>query len=190
MKKIIQVFNSIVPLKENDITNLLRIFKVVYLNKGEYWLEIGKRNHNIAFVESGYLRKFYLKEGNEITDFFYFENDFSADLPSIIENSYSDANIIAMKKTKLIVFSYSKFNKLCEQSQTLEHLYCMIVEQTFLRFYKRTVSFILKTPKERYNELFNSNPQILQKANQYHIASYLGISPQHLSRLRGENRIS
>lgn len=186
MEKIIQILNSIVPIKEKDRTNLLKIFKIVYLDKGDYWLEIGKRNHNIAFVENGYLRKFYLKDGNEITDFFYFDNDFSADLPSIIGNSNSDANIIAMEKTKLVIFSYKEFNKLCEQSQTLEHLYRIIVEQTFLRFYKRTVSFISQSPKERYNNLFLSNPKILQKATQYHIASYLGISPQHLSRLRGE----
>ena len=69
---------------------------------------------------------------------------------------------------------------------TLEHLNRILVERSLLRFYNRTASFILKTPKERYNDLVNSKSPVLQKAAQYHIASYLGISPQHLSRLRSE----
>jgi CRP-like cAMP-binding protein len=158
----------------------------VELKKGDYWIKDGKKNNNIAFLEGGYLRKFYFADSNEITDFFYFENDLCADLPSLISNTIPHVNIIAMQNTRLIVFSYHAFIDLCEQSPTIEHLYRIILEYTFLRFYNRTTSFILQTPKERYNNLIISNPLILQRATQYHIASYLGISPQHLSRLRGE----
>jgi CRP-like cAMP-binding protein len=188
--KILQVLNNISPLNEKDVNNLLEICKNVHINKGEYWIKEGKKNNYIAFIEEGYLRKFYLKDGNEITDFFYFENDFSADLPSIIGNTNSDASIIAMQKSNLTTFSYYDFHELSKHSPTLEHIYRVIVEQTFVRFYKRTASFILHTPKERYYELFVSSPHVLQRATQYHIASYLGITPQHLSRLRKEKTIS
>ena len=190
MKKIIQILNGIVPLSDKDCSSLNEILNITDLNKGEYWIKADKKNYNIAFIEEGYLRKFYIKEGKEITDFFYFENDFSADLPSIIGNTNSQASIVAMQKTKLTTFSYSDFNELCKQSPNLEHLHRVIVELTFLRFYKRSVSFILQTPNERYNDLMISYPNVFQKAAQYHIASYLGISPQHLSRLRGQNTIS
>jgi hypothetical protein len=90
----------------------------------------------------------------------------------------------------LITFSYTDFNELCKASLALEHLHRLLVELSFLRFYNRTVSFLLQTPKERYSELVLTHPTVIQKATQYHIASYLGISPQHLSRLRAENRIS
>ena len=83
MENIIRVLNNIAPLTNKDCISLNEILNTVYLDKGEYWIRAGKKNHNIAFIDKGYLRKFYLKEGNEITDFFYFENDFSADLPSI-----------------------------------------------------------------------------------------------------------
>jgi CRP/FNR family transcriptional regulator, anaerobic regulatory protein len=190
MKKIIQVLNGIMPLSDKDCCSLNEILKTTKLNKGEYWIEADKKNYNIAFVDEGYLRKFYLKEGNEITDFFYFENDFSADLPSIIGNTNSQASIVSMQKSELTTFSYYDFNELCKQSPTLEHLHRVIVELTFLRFYKRSVSFILQSPNERYKDLMVSYPNVFQKAAQYHIASYLGISPQHLSRLRGQNSIS
>jgi CRP-like cAMP-binding protein len=191
MKKVIQVFNSIVPLSDRDCSSLNEILNTTILNKGEYWIKADKKNYNIGFIEEGYLRKFYTKEdGKEITDFFYFENDFSADLQSIISNTNSQASIVAMQKSTLTTFSYHDFNELCKLSQTFEHLHRVIVEITFLRFYKRSVSFILQSPNERYNDLMVSCPNVFQRAAQYHIASYLGVSPQHLSRLRKQNSIS
>jgi len=190
MENIIQTLNSFAPLSEGDRNNLLSILETVNLKKGDYWISEGKKNYHIAFIEEGYLRKFYVKDGNEITDFFYFENDFSADLPSILGNTSSHANIVAMQSSTLTTFSYTAFNELCRHSPSLEHLHRRIVEYTFLRFYKRSVSFILQTPAERYNDLMTTSPDVFKKATQYHIASYLGISPQHLSRLRGQNFIS
>jgi CRP/FNR family transcriptional regulator, anaerobic regulatory protein len=190
MEKIIQAFNHIVQLSDKDCSNLSEILHTTTLNKGEHWIMEGKKNYNVAFIVEGYLRKFYSKEGKEITDFFYFENDFSVDLPSILGNTYPQANIVAMQKSTLTTFLYYDFNELCKQSHTLEHLHRVLVELTFLRFYKRSVSFILQTPMERYNDLMVIYPNVFQKAAQYHIASYLGISPQHLSRLRGKKIIS
>ena len=189
-EKVIQAFNSIVSLPDDDCISLNEILNTVTLKKGEYWIKAGKKNDDIAFVDEGYLRKFYVEDGIEITDFFYFENDFSADLPSILGNTKPVADIIAMCHTTLTTFSYHAFNDLCRHSPTLEHLHRLILESTFLRFYKRSVSFILQTPKERYKDLIDSYPNVFQRATQYHIASYLGISPQHLSRIRGQKTIS
>jgi len=190
MEKIIEILNSIVALPDEDRQSLTDIFETSSLKKGDYWIKAGKKNLNIAFIEEGYLRKFYLKDGVEITDLFYFENDFSADLPSILGGGQPTSSIIAMEETTLTVFSYHAFDELCKHSLDLEHLHRKIIESTFLRFYKRSVSFILHTPQERYDELRSSWPMVLQRVTQYHIASYLGITPQHLSRLRGRKSIS
>jgi len=189
MEKMIKALSYISKLSEEDCNNLAKICDTIELQKGDYWIEANKENTMLAFVNEGYLRKYYLKGGKEITDFFYFDNDFCADLPSIIGKLKPHANIVAMDKTVLTTFSYQAFNKLCETSLNLEHLLRIIVESTFLRFYNRTNSFILQSPIERYNDLLKSNSTILQRATQYHIASYLGISYQHLSRLRGGNSL-
>jgi CRP-like cAMP-binding protein len=175
------------PLSDNDCESILGIFTTTILDKGEHWIEANKKTERLAFVDEGYLRKYYVKEGDEVTDSFYFENDFCADLPSIIGNTLPHATIVAMKKTTLTTFTYTAFNDLCRQSPALEHIYRLIVEHAFLRFYNRTLSFIMKTPTERYDDLMASSPDIIQKATQYHIASYLGITAQHLSRLRAGN---
>ena len=186
MTNMINVLRHITPLTDEDAAQILAITESIELEKGDFWIEYGKTNDKVAFVEKGYLRKYYTKEGNEITDFFYFKNDISADLPSIVGNFTPHANIVAMQKTHLTTFDYHAFNELCATNPTLEHLHRLLIQQTFLRFYNRTMSFILETPKQRYEDLLVSDPKIIQGATQYHIASYLGISPQHLSRLRSE----
>jgi CRP-like cAMP-binding protein len=186
MSKLIEVLRQVAPLTDEEGEQLIKITKAIQLQKGDFWIEAGKPNKMMAFIEEGYLRKYYVKDGEEITDFFYFENDISSDLPSILSNSLPHANAVAMRKTTLTVFSYQEFNKLCEAVPAFEHLHRLVFQYTFLRFYNRTMSFILKTPKERYDDLVTDSPKILQNATQYHIASYLGISPQHLSRLRAE----
>lgn len=186
MERIVQAFKKIAPLSKEDIVSFLSITKTRKLANGDYWIEAGKKNRLIGFLEAGYLRKYYLKEGSEITDYFYFENDFTADMPSILSNSSPLGSIVAMQASSIVTFSYDDFNKLCKASPRLEHLYRIFIENTFIRFYDRAVSFILETPKERYNQLVVSRPDILQRVAQHHIASYIGISPQHLSRIRSK----
>ncbi len=184
--KLITTFNSICSLSNEENNAILDILSEKHLKKGEFWMKEGVSNHNIVFIQSGYLRKFYLNEGNEITDSFYFENEFCADLPSILSRHQPSSNVISMEPTDLTVIPFDKFEKLCSKYYAFEHIYRVLLEYTFLRFYKRTRSFIEQTPKERYEAIEKDEPKILQKVNQYHIASYIGVSYQHLSRLRGK----
>jgi CRP-like cAMP-binding protein len=183
---ILRFLNEINPLSEEDCDNVLRLLKTKKLRKGDHWIQEGKANSNVAFVEEGYLRRYWLRDGSEITDTFYFDNDLCVDLPSIVSGTKPLSNVVAMEATSLTIFSYGEFNKLCAASMALEHLNRILVERSLIRFYNRSVSFILKTPKQRYDALVTAQSPILQKATQYHIASYLGIGPQHLSRLRAE----
>ena len=163
----------------------MQIIEEEKLSKGELWIKEGKRNETIAFLVNGYLRKYYVNnDGKEITDYFYFQSDFCTELPSIIGKTRPTSNVVAMEDTDLVTFSYADFDKLRLKHGSFERIYSILLEQTFLRFYNRTVSFIQQTPKERYDELVRTRPLVLQRVTQYHIASYLGISYQHLSRLR------
>ena len=126
MSKIIKVLKKIAPLSADDCDKFLNITTTSQLKKGDYWIQSGIKNDKIAFLEEGYLRKFYVTEGNERTDFFYFENDFSADLPSIIDNSSPHASIVAMRKTELTIFSYNDFNELVKQHR-LSSIYIVLL---------------------------------------------------------------
>jgi CRP-like cAMP-binding protein len=182
---LIQAFVHMVPLTEKEIEEFIAITNEEKLSRGHFWAKEDKRNERIAFLLDGYLRKYYIdNDGNEITDAFYFSSDFCMDLPSIVGNTKLSSNIVAMEETRLVTFSYAQFDNLRVKYPTFERIYSKFLELNFLKFYNRTTSFIQENPKERYAELLKRNPNILQKATQYHIASYLGISYQHLSRLR------
>jgi CRP-like cAMP-binding protein len=184
MENFVKAISSIPYLSTNDISLFKSICHSIDLRKGDFWTKEKHTSDKVGFIESGYIRKFYYKDDKEITDSFYFENSFTADLPSLITNSPSLANAIAEEDTSITWFSCNDMNELCRSSHMIEHFVRTMIEKTFTQFYYRSVSFIMKSPKERYDDLINEYVQVLQRAKQYHIASYLGISAQHLSRLR------
>src|SRR5437764_506259 len=95
---ILNFLNAVNPLSEQDCDKVLKILSTKHLKKGDYWLEEGKVNYNVAFVEEGYLRRFWLKDGIEITDTFYFDHDLCVDLPSIISQRRPLSNVVAMQR--------------------------------------------------------------------------------------------
>lgn len=185
IQKFIANLKDITPLGNEELREIINICTIKELQIGEYFFNEGMWAKEIAYVFKGYLRKYYLKEGKELTDFFYFENSFTADLPSIIRNVPCVAFNVAMEQTMLVTFSYYEIDKLSAKYPKIDHLLRTNIERTFITFHEKSASFVLQTPKERYQQLISAYPQILQRVTQYHIASYLGITPQHLSRLRG-----
>lgn len=182
--KMLESLNDISKLTDHEQKKIQALVNIQKLDIGDYWFFAGKKTNKVAFISKGYLRKYFIVDGNEKTDFFYFENSFTGDLPSIISNEGCKSYNIAMEPTELLTISYPKLNKLANDSGNIERLLRKVTEQGFVMYYNRATSFLLKSPKERYLDLMKFHPNILQRVTQYHIASYLGITPQHLSRLR------
>ncbi len=171
-------------LSDEDLNQISDLVSTKDLNTGDFWFYEGMYANMIAYITKGYLRKYFLIDGKEKTDFFYFENNLTGDLPSIIANETCKSYNIAMEPTSLLVFSYHSLNKLSAKSRNIDRLLRVFAELAFVRYYNKATSFLLKSPKERYQELITAQPEVLQRSTQYHIASYLSITPQHLSRLR------
>ena len=186
MEEFFKRLNQIRQLTEEELNALSSVIVVQQLKKGDLWGEEGKRASFIGFVKKGYLRKYYIKDGLEVTDYFYLENSFTGDIPAIVSKKPSIANSVAMEPTTILSISYSNMELLCDQYHNIEHIMRVMIEQTFITFYYRSFSLISTSPKERYEKLMAEQPEVLQRVAQYHIASFLGISPQHLSRLRAK----
>ncbi|NME69308.1 Crp/Fnr family transcriptional regulator [Flammeovirga aprica] len=188
LQQLLEELNSISKLNEQEQLSIKNLISVKHLDEGEYWFYEGKKTDQVAFVAKGYLRKYFMVDGNEKTDFFYFEGSFTGDLPSIISNRACKSFNIAMEPTTLLTLSYYEIDELAKKSINIERLLRKVTESGFVMYYEKATSFVLQSPKERYDELLRQNPKIMEKATQYHIASYLGITPQHLSRLRASHR--
>jgi CRP-like cAMP-binding protein len=130
------------------------------------------------------VRGFYLKENQEITYDFRKEGNFITGLPSYLYNIPSYASVQALEDTELLVINYQNLKDLYNYSRNYEKFGRTILEKLYAEQVLRIHSFISETAQERYERLCREHPDLLERAPLYHIASYLGIKPESLSRLR------
>lgn len=144
----------------------------------------GRVATELYFVNNGSLRLFYETEGIERTLFFAFENQFTGPCRSFMLDEPNHQIFETLEKCELLVVKKRPFIDALDKFPRLALLRSMIAEEN-LFITESVVSFLLlNSPEERYINLINHNPEILKRVPQYQIASYLGISPISLSRIR------
>ncbi|MDN3585195.1 Crp/Fnr family transcriptional regulator [Pedobacter aquatilis] len=184
-KNLFNLFNSIYPLSNEIKVTIIKNSEVIEVNKKIKLLSVGERSNTIYFIVKGAARIYYLnKEGKETNTWFLFENELLISVYSFYTGNPSfeyietleDCKLIAVKKDKLdeMYIKYMEFNF---SGRKLTELYHMRneIQANDLRMY---------SAKERYEHLITRYPQLLQRISLGHIASYLGISPETLSRIR------
>ena len=151
--------------------------KTVLLNEGE----VAK---NLYYIEKGCLRLYFYNEGKDITFQFFFEESIVASFDSMYAGLPSLFSLESIEPTTIRTVSkkdfYDLVNKRPEAKQEYEH---KIIDR-FHTYQKLFLSRIKNTPQQRYEELLKEYPHILQRVPQHYIASYLGITPVSLSRIR------
>lgn len=181
IKKHIQ---KIVPLNEEEWAILKNGLQKIAYSKGDSILSEGDYCDFICVVETGLFRFYSIKEGNEKITEFWFPFDFMSDYRSFLSNTPSTYNIEAMQSGTIWKIKRDYLNKLYKDSVNFNKLGRIVAEQIFLMKALRLDSFLTDSPKERYLKLLSKDPNILQAVPQYMIASYLGITPESLSRIR------
>jgi CRP-like cAMP-binding protein len=149
-----------------------------------YFLTEGKICKEIGFINSGALRTFYLSNGKEINTQFCFENQFIVDYDSFLNEKPSRYFIQTMEATELICFNLHALQYAYQQSQNWERLGRVMAEQSFSYTAHRVESFMFLDGEQRYLQLLKEEPEIFNRVPLYHIASYIGLERESLSRLR------
>ena len=152
--------------------------------KNETLLKEGRVCHEIYFVERGYLRTFYNKEGKEINLQFTLPGNFVTDLKSLRNESASSYNMVAGAASSVWVFEKEKLLKLYEQSAEITALGKNLLELLLIEQEAHAHRFKIQTPEERYLYIEKEEPQLLQTISLTQLSSYLGISRESLSRIR------
>lgn len=141
------------------------------------------------YVEKGCLRIWANNDGKDLTMQFFFENSIVASLESFKKGLPSPLSIEAVEPTVLWYISRDDMaqiiSDLCEQPATRQLFIDFIFGRTF-NYMKLFLSFVRDTPKQRYLQLVSERPEIVQRVPQHYIASYLGISTVHLSRIKSQ----
>jgi CRP-like cAMP-binding protein len=173
---------------ENTLADeILKLVKVKKLQKEEYFLEAGKFCNQIGFIVNGVFRIFfYDKEGNEITRYFLSERHFLMDLYSFNNKTLSSESIQALTDSELIIIDRSPFEQMITKSKDLEKIVHKITENGLLeKLYKREELFN-QDATTKYLHFLEMYPNIANRIPLGHLASYLGIKQQSLSRIRKE----
>jgi CRP/FNR family transcriptional regulator, anaerobic regulatory protein len=173
-----------VSISEEEWNAFEAVLQTKTVKKKEHFLQEGQICKQIGFIVSGYVRLYYLKDGEEITKDFNFENMFCGSYASFSLQQPSLFNIIAMEDVELITFGRDDLYTLADRYSSIERMLRKNMEFMFIRKELREASFLLDDAQERYRKLLEQEPQMIQRVPLKHLASYLGLSAETLSRVR------
>jgi len=154
--------------------------------KNDLLIEEGHVCRHLYFLERGCIRGFANIDGKEVTQWFGFEHDFVTSFRSFISRSASREYIQVVEDADLWCISKDQLEILLEKFPELEKLVRLIYEQYYIRLEDRYSNAHFKSAGERYEDLLKFSPHILERMPLGYIASYLGISAETLSRIRGK----
>ena len=152
-------------------------------------LEEGKISGNYIFIEQGCIRTFFYNNGNDKTVQFFFENEGLTSFDSFVNNTPSAFTIETIEPSVVYLLPKQYVSQLMDELSREPDFLQMILQVSARRqthYINEFVSFIRDTPEERYQNLLTERPHIVQRVPQHYIASYLGVSPVHLSRIKGK----
>lgn len=187
MNDLRQYLEMIGHLSEEDIQSLLAFARTRKLKKGELFIREGQVSTEVGFLISGLIRSYYTtNSGEEITYCFRFPNDMIAAYSSFITGNKTEENLQAIAEVELLVFSKQELDMLANDSLSWVKFLKEIAELQYIELEKRIFQLQKTTALQRYEDLLLHHPEYVQKIPLQYLASYLGITQRHLSRIRKE----
>ena len=185
MNKIIETFQDI-GLSDEQIEKVANVFKhTLELKKGDFFYKNNQVCTQIGFLESGMLRHFYETETNDITCWVGLEGNFVTSLGSFIRQMPVKENIQAIQATKIIYATHTDWKALYQQENFVRELWTSVIEENYIGMESRLFNMITLSAEERYEWILKNYPKFNLCIPDKYLASMLGITPRHLSRIRG-----
>lgn len=181
IKKYLEQFPHFTP---SSFENALPFLQEQEVKAGEYLLHQGKICNRIAFIEKGLFRLFYLHDGKEITTCFCKEDTITCSYQSMLTQQPSEMAIQAIEDSKVISFSYESLQKLYQTDLFWQQVGRLAAENEFIiaECYNRFLNTL--SARDRYLQIMESDPELLQRVPLNYLATYLQITPETLSRIR------
>jgi CRP-like cAMP-binding protein len=174
-------------IPKEELVFLFSCFKTVIVDKNDFFLKEGDVPRRIGFVRSGVLRLYYMdNSGNEVTKHFCLENTAAISYSAFIQQQPSRFFIQALEKTRLLTIDKNTYDNLLQRHICWQITARKLAEIVFILKEKREAELLMDDAQTRYLQFLKDFPNLINRVKQYYISSYLGITPESLSRIRAQ----
>jgi CRP/FNR family transcriptional regulator, anaerobic regulatory protein len=187
IEHLVQYFNHLIPLNDEEKITITQLFKPRLYKKRQFVLQEGDICNQFNFVVHGCLRMYKIDErGNTHIIQFAAENFWLVDMGSFHQRSTSELNIDALEESLVLQISYENLISLYLKSQKFNRIFRVLIENSFVALQKRLLQNISSTAEDRYLSFLQTYAHLTNRLPQTQIASFLGVTPEFLSRLKNK----
>lgn len=187
MNKLRQYFERI-GFRDHELDSITAMFKLQSFEKNDLIVTEGKTSRYIGFIENGLFQYYVTKDGVEITSYVSVQGTWLASVMSFVSQQPSLENIRALTAGQVYMISRQDLKTLINTIPSFKDFYLALLEQSICGIDESRHDLIVLTADERYAKLLQKEPHLLQQIPLQHLASMLGITPRHLSRIRNNLR--
>ena len=182
--KLLNYFSKIMPLSNEEAKAIAETMNIQQYKKGTVLLKEGQISTEAYFVLEGCVRQYYVVEGDEKTNNFFTEEQWVVSINSFSQQTSSSHFLECCIDSSLVVGNRQKEEDLYKRFPKLETISRKVMEKVFAQQQEIMASYTTDTPEQRYLKLLKSRPDLFQRIPQYQIASYIGVKPESLSRIK------
>jgi len=182
--KFVQHFSKISPLSAEEAAAIEASMHVETFKKGTMLLREGQFQVNSYFILEGCIREYILIDGEEKTTNFFTEEQWVISLGNFSAPSPATHNLVCVEDTSVSIGNEREAQEMFKRFPRFETISRAVVEAAFAEQKQALTAYLTDSPEQRYLKLLNTRPDLFQRIPQYQLASYLGVKPESLSRIR------
>ena len=176
---------NVYKVSDKDCARLIQLFEPLETKRNEHLFRSGEIARYVYFIERGCLRQYYINNnGEERTIYFKVENGWCSELVSFLDNKPTELCLQALEKSKLQIINQKNWIYAVNRVQAFNMGFIRAQQDTNYMLNKRLAEATFETPEEKYLRFLKEEPLLLQRIPLYHIAAYLAMTPETLSRIR------
>lgn len=183
-RKFVEYISTFTTLSKEEEEFMLESYPIKQFKKGVCILEEGKQTQDTFLILEGCIRRHRIIDGEDKTTDFYTESDAVAEFESLSQNKPTKHSYSCIEETVVVVINTEKEKVFYKKFPRFEELSRKQTEKMLGENQSELSDFITQSPEERYKHLWNDKPELLQRVPQHQIASYIGVTPESLSRIR------